>query len=178
MSLLNIENFKANLAQGGAKTNLFEVRVLGTGVDAKASYLCKAASFPGVTIEPIVIPFRGRQIKVAGDKTFESWELTFYNDNQFVVRKAYEAWSSNMVSHDTGLGNLVSIQGGADSYKRDLEVVQLDKKTGTATTNVYYFKGAFPSTISPIELDYDNGDIQQFTVTMEYDYWTTTAGSS
>ena len=48
--------------------------------------MCKMASLPGSTIAPIEVPFRGRKLQIAGDRTFDPWSITVINDTDFGVR--------------------------------------------------------------------------------------------
>ena len=78
LPLRKISDFKSKLTGGGARPNLFEVELafpnavaIENDVLQKARFLVKAAALPSSTINPIEIPFRGRILKIAGDRTFE-----------------------------------------------------------------------------------------------------------
>ena len=167
---LNIDDFKSKLTGGGARANLFRATVTfpsyAAGDIELTSFMCRAASLPGSEFETIEVPFRGRQLKIAGDRSFESWTITVYNDTNFIIRNSFERWMNGINSHqnNTGLTN-------PTDYKADMLVQQLDK-SGFAVKR-YDFKGAFPINISPIELNYDpQTEIEQFEVELQYDYWT------
>ena len=88
-----ISDFKSKLTGGGARPNLFEVELafpeavrVDNEVLEKSRFLVKAAALPASTIAPIEIPFRGRILKVAGDRTFETWTITVINDVDFSIR--------------------------------------------------------------------------------------------
>ena len=40
------------------------------------------------TLGEIVIPFRGHNLKLAGDRTFEDWSVTIINDSEFSARSS------------------------------------------------------------------------------------------
>jgi len=174
MAILRVDDFKGVLTGGGARPNLFDVNInfppfvstSSGNVTEVTNFLCKAAQLPGSTLGIIPIPFRGRQVKIAGDRIFEPWTITIINDTDFAVRDAFERWMNGINGHEsnTGLTNPVV-------YQSDMEVRQLDKE-GNALKS-YRIRGAFPTAITPIDLAYEANDtIEEFQVTVEYQYWT------
>lgn len=175
--LRTISNFKSKLTGGGARANLFEVVL--TFPDAaqpdqdvldKARFLVKGANMPSSNVSPIEVPFRGRTLKIAGDRSFESWTVTVINDADFAIRSAFERWMNtiNRVSDNTGLTNPADYQ--ADAY-----VYQLDRDGSTLRS--YRFYDTFPTQVGPIELSYDAQGIQEFTVELQVQYWEAVKGS-
>ena len=129
--LRKITDFKSKLSGGGARSNLFEcelafpqaVSVEGLNdILNKARFLVKAANLPASNVAPIEVPFRGRVLKIAGDRTFDTWTITVINDTDFAIRSAFEKWMNtiNRVSDNTGTTN------PAD-YQADAFVFQLDR---------------------------------------------------
>ena len=171
-SLRKITDFKSKLTGGGARANLFEVVL--TFPDAaqpdsvtleKSRFLVKGANLPASNIAQIEVPFRGRSLKIAGDRTFDSWTVTVLNDTDFSIRSAFERWMNtiNRVSDNTGLVNPADYQ--ADSY-----VYQLDRDGSTLRS--YRFYDVLPTQVAPIELSYDNGTgIEEFTVELQVQWW-------
>lgn len=176
--LRKITDFKSKLTGGGARSNLFEV-VLSfpdiakpdSVVLEKSRFLVKAANLPASNIAPIDVPFRGRILKVAGDRTFDTWSITVINDTDFSIRSAFENWMNkiNRLSDNTGRTN------PAD-YQADAFVYQLDR-TGE-TLRAYRFYDLFPTQVSPIELSYDSQGIQEFTVEMQVLWWEAIKGDA
>jgi hypothetical protein len=170
MAILGVDDFKSKLKGGGARSNLFKAtinfpRYAGGDVEL-TSFLCEAAQLPGSTLGIIEVPFRGRRLKIAGDRTFESWTVTIINDTDFKIRNSMERWMNGMNNHQLNTGLVDPI-----TYQSDLIVEQLDKN-GKAVKK-YSFKGAFPTTLSPIDLSYaDESQIERFTVEFQYQYWT------
>ena len=169
MAILGVDDFKAKLRGGGARPNLFKATInfpAYAGGDVETtSFLCEAAQLPGSTITPIVVPFRGRQLKMAGDRTFDTWSPTIINDTDFIIRDSMERWMNGMNAHsaNTGLTNVVD-------YEADLIVDQLDKDGSIIKT--YNFRGCFPTAISPIDLSYaSESEIERFTVEFQVQYW-------
>ena len=186
-----LSDFKSRLAGGGARPNLFEVSIpsfpssiseaWGPGVqdeNGTFNFLCKAAQLPASTVASIEIPFRGRQLKVAGDRTFATWNVTIMNDEDFKLRTAFERWSNVLSKLDdaTGVTN-------PTSYMTDAYVQQLGRGAERfATTNqggqssvlrTYKFYDIFPTSISEIALSYDSGNaIEEFTVEFQVQYFT------
>ena len=156
MALGSVDQFKARLTGGGARSNLFQVTMnnprggLGVDVDADlSSFLCEAAQLPASTVGTIIVPFRGRQLKIAGDRTFAEWTVTIINDVNFKLRNSFETWMNAIANH-------------ADIGGTQNETI---KKT-------YTFKDCGPADVSAIDLSYAAEDIERFTVTWNYQYWT------
>ena len=175
--LRTISNFKSKLTGGGARANLFEVVLTfpdtaqpDSEVLEKARFLVKSANLPASNVSPIEVPFRGRTLKIAGDRSFESWTVTVMNDTDFAIRSAFERWMNtiNRLSDNTGLTNPADYQ--ADAY-----VYQLDRD-GT-TLRSYRFYDTFPTQVGPIELSYDAQGIQEFTVELQVQYWEAIKGT-
>jgi len=189
-----LTQFKNRLAGGGARPNLFEVsipafpsavgrRVWRTGAKKEAGqfkFLAKAAQLPASTIAEVPVPFRGRILKVAGDRTFEPWTVTIINDEDFNLRSAFEGWMNtiNDLSHATGVTNPSSYM--ANAYIAQLGRGNARNSTSHAQSNKsqqvlrsYKFTGIFPTEVSAIELSYDSTDtIEEFTVTFQVQFFT------
>jgi len=170
--MANIDDFKANLTGGGARANQFRVTVntppgINTGLQQrKTSFLCKGSNLPAQTLAEITVPFRGRNIYIAGDRTFdETWTTTFINDTDFMIRNGMELWMNgiNHLANNTGVIN-------PSQYQADLEVAQLDRDD--AVLKVYIFKSAWPTSLSAIELTSETADsIEEFEVTWRYQHF-------
>jgi len=175
--MANINDFKAVLKGGGARGNQFSVNLpfpgyAGVGGESRVlSFLCKATNLPGMTLGEVAVPFRGRSLYIAGDRTFETWTTTVLNDTDFLIRNAMERWMNGMnaLSDNSGLENPADYQ--VDGY-----VDQLDR-SGIAIKS-YTFRGLFPLTIAPIELTYDGNDaVEEFEVTYRYQFFETNTTS-
>lgn len=169
MAILGVDDFKSKLRGGGARPNLFKATInfptYANGDVEITSFLCEAAQLPGSTIGTIIVPFRGRQLKMAGDRTFDTWTPTIINDTDFRIRNAMERWMNGMNGHqaNTGITNQVD-------YEADLIVEQIDRDGSTLKT--YNFRGCFPTSISPIDLSYaSENEIERFTVEFQVQYW-------
>jgi len=175
--LRKITDFKSKLTGGGARSNLFEVVLTfpdaaapDTNVLEKSRFLVKGANLPASNVAQIDVPFRGRILKIAGDRTFDSWTVTVINDTDFAIRSAFERWMNtiNKVSDNTGLTNPADYQ--AEAY-----VYQLDRDGSVLRT--YRFYDVFPTNISQIELAYDAQGIQEFTVELQVQWWEAVRGT-
>jgi hypothetical protein len=180
--LRTIKDFKSKLIGGGARPNLFEVELAfpdGEGspvavneVVENARFLVKAAALPSSTIAPIEIPFRGRILKIAGDRTFETWTITVLNDSTFTIRSAFEKWMNYINKLDNGTGVTDPVL-----YQKDAVVKQLDRDG--KVLRKYKFWDIFPTNISTIDLSYDTTDtIEEFTVEMQVHYWEAFKGNA
>jgi len=165
----SVDDFKAKLKGGGARANLFKATInfpaYANGDVELTSFMCTAAQLPASTMGVIAIPFRGRQLKIAGDRTFEQWSPTIINDTDFNIRNAMERWMNGINAHSANTGLTAPVD-----YEADLIVEQLDRDETVLKT--YNFRGCFPSAISAIDLAYGTNDaIEEFTVTFEMQYW-------
>ena len=187
----NVSTFAAQgLPFGGARASLFEVFLtLPAGIaeptaESQFRFVCKASSIPASTVGQIEVPYFGRKVKMAGNRTFDNWSVTVLNDEDFLVRNAFELWSSYINSHENNLrDSSVITEQGLASY-RTSALVRHYAKTGifgggttsgdaSIPTRQYTFVNIFPISISNIELNWETTDaIEEFTVEFAYDYWT------
>lgn len=168
-----ISEFKSQLAGGGARPTLFEVQLTIPGaqddVANQVRFMTKAAALPASTVGFYSLPYFGRQIKYAGDRTFEPWTVTIINDEDFAIRNALEAWSNTINEHTR---NFRALPDGTDGYKKQAQVKQFGKANETVIRE-YQFEGLFPVSIDAISLGWDQTDaIEEYSVTFEYDLWT------
>lgn len=199
-SVRTLSSFKTSLAGGGARPNLFEVSIpsfptaLTGGADVAGAaegtddpwsaytenfkFLCKAAQLPASTVNPISVPFRGRTLKVAGDRTFAEWTVTIINDEDFTLRTAFEKWSdvvSNLIDN-TGVTNPTSYMtnGFVKQLGRGNQAFSQSNTPGNVSVlRSYKFYDIWPSEISEIALSYDSADtVEEFTVTFQVQYFT------
>lgn len=168
---MNITQFQANFAGGGARPNLFKVEgVFPISTDPTAAqslpFLCKAAQLPTSNLGVINVPFRGRTLKIGGDKTFEPWTITILNDIDFKIRSSFERWMELINANASNIGiNTPS------AYFAEWKVHQLDRAGVEIET--YKFVNCFPTNIAAIDLSADSNDtVEEFTVTLEYQYFT------
>jgi len=170
--MANIDDFKANLIGGGARANQFRVTItpppgIAIGLDVRrASFLVTASQLPASNLGEIAVPFRGRNIYVAGDRPApEPWSTTFFNDTDFMVRNAMERWHNgiNNFADNTGVTN-------AADFQTDLFVEQLDRDDTILKT--YIFRNAFPSSIGQIDLtNEETTTIETFEVSWRYQHF-------
>ena len=186
-----LSQFKSKLIGGGTRPNLFEVSIptfpsaiseaWSAGDDSENGifkFLCKATALPASNLGSIEIPFRGRTLKVAGDRTFDDWTVTIINDEDFRLRTAFERWSNVMSQLDdaTGVTNPTSYM--TDGYVQQLgrggQIAAASNDGGeSAVLRSYKFFDVFPITVGEIALSYDTTDaLEEFDVTFRYQYFT------
>ena len=186
----SITNFRDRLVGGGARPNFFEVNITlpesvskFADVDTDMRFMIKAAEIPAANIGNIPVPFRGRVLPVAGDRTFDPWTVTIINDTSFNIRDAMEQWSNsiNDLQFDGGITNPAGYQ--TDAFVTQLGRVSDNKGTlSNGQENMqqirqYQFFGIYPNAVSSIPLDYGATDqIEEFQVTFNYIYWTVVSG--
>lgn len=177
--MFNINDFRGKLVGGGARANLFQVIINSpTGANValnteQMSFMCKAASLPGSQVGVIEVPYFGRTIKVAGDRSFQDWTVTVINDEPFDLRNALERWQSAMSSFDTKGGKKTGLGATANpaTYSANGQVIQYGKEGNIIkTVNLI---NIFPSMVGEIALSWDQAQqIEEFQVTFSYDYFT------
>ena len=189
-----ISDFISSVGQG-VKPNMFQVELffpasaiggnqattVSTQDQELANLLCKSAALPASNIGVIEVPFRGRTVKIAGDRTFDTWSPTFIVDKDMRTRALFEQWMESINGHAGNTADLLTPDNSA-GYTADILVHQLEK--GSEPTNSNYIRTyklwyAFPTNVSQIDLAYDSNDqIEEFSVEFQYSYWTTEDGAN
>jgi hypothetical protein len=161
----NISQFKTQF-QGGVRPNQFKVQItkspVGTG---NFEFLGKAASIPASTIGNVDVPYRGRQLKVPGDRTFEDWTLTVFNDGQWSSRSYFEKWMQLLQGHRNPVRsvNATEVYGAAT-------VQQLSRSGAVIAT--YTMEDIYPTNTAAIDLGFDTNDsVEEFQVTFAVNNW-------
>jgi hypothetical protein len=173
----NVNQFRSQMTGDGARPNLFEVRMNVPGwaksqgrIDEKFRFMCNTAQLPGSTIGIAPVFYFGREVKLAGNRTYPEWTVNIINDEDFVVRNSMERWIAGI---NDPVGNLrdpraANVQTG---YGVEASVVQYGKRGNRIKE--YYFFGMFPIDISPIEVSWAaNDQVEEFSVTFAFQYWT------
>ena len=189
MAIKTITDFRSKLGGGGARPNLFEVNLgnfggdgttggWNTNIESEFRFMCKASSMPAQSIGSVEVPFRGRILKVAGDRTFEPWSVTVINDEDFKVRKGFEAWTEKINALATGVGEV-----DPNNYMGNGTIKQLSRSATVAGNDTaqkvlheYKVEEIWPSEIGAIDLSYDSSDeIEEFTVTFQIQFFQSVA---
>lgn len=201
MASSSIDAFKASVQADFARPNLFSVQLafpggLNLGGNAATqlsnlgNFTVRAANLPSSQMGVIEVPYRGRVLKIAGDRTYEPWTITVMNDTGFAMRSAFEAWFSAIQAYSENYSSLGTLGNAQDTtgYFADMFVSQLSRDTttgggstsastaaGTPSPSVlrkYKFVNVFPSNISAIDLDFGSNDaIEEFTIELQVQYW-------
>jgi hypothetical protein len=184
--MFEISKFTTNLKGDGARPNLFQVVMtglpLGVGnAGGTFSFMAKSAQLPGSTLGIVPLFYQGREIKLAGNRTFADWTVTIINDESFAIRNSIETWMNGINTHESNIRSMSGVIQSSSpsniSYTVDATVNQYAKSNDDKPIKSYNFVGMFPVDLSPIDLDWGTNDtIEEFTVTFAYQYWTTGAG--
>jgi hypothetical protein len=187
-----IDSFKTKLKGGGARSNLFEVSFgkdqggtpnggvfanLGVTFENDDLMLIKTAGLPASTLTEIPVPFRGRTLKIAGDRSFDVWSITVINDTDFKWRNFFERWVNYITKASDGSGTI-----NPTEYMADMNVAQLTRSPSVAPNQVntnsiavlrkYIVHSVFPTSVSQIDLSYNNeNEIEEFTVDLQVQWW-------
>jgi hypothetical protein len=194
MATSNVSTFLTNIGQG-VKPNMFSVDInfpaalkelAANAVNLTevelSTLMCKSAAIPGSNLGVIEVPFRGRTVKIAGDRTFDTWSATFFNDKDFKLRSFFEFWANQINTHEGNTAPLfIPNSTGETGYMAELYVTQLEKdqsESGSAL-RTYKLHHCFPTNVSQIDLAYDSNDqIEEFTVEWQYSYFSAQNGTS
>lgn len=173
-SIFNVDQFKAAMVGGGARANQFFVALSfpsyvtqGGAASAQAAFLVNATTLPGSVVNPTLIPYRGREVKFAGERIFNPWQIQVLNDVSFNIRNSFEKWMA-------GMNDLQNNSGRTNprDYQTNVTVTQLDRNNNPL--KIYTLHSAFPVDVSDITLNYgDNDTIETYTVTFQYQHYTT-----
>ena len=191
----SISEFKSKVATDFARPNLFECTLNfpevsvanGTTLTDLGKFTVKAANLPATQLGTVEVPYRGRVLKIAGDRTFEPWTITVMNDKNFKIRDGFEKWTESIQAYSQ---NVTTSGININNYFADMFVTQLDRNssgkvtpsaggTSQSATGIphaplrqYRFVDVFPTNISAIDLDFGSNDaIEEFTVEMQVQYW-------
>ena len=185
MASSNVSSYIQRVGQG-VKPNMFMVDVnfpgsLGKSADdlETTNIMCKSAALPGSNLGVIEVPFRGRTVKIAGDRTFDTWTVTFFNDKDFKLRAFFEEWANKINTHEANTSELFT-PNNSTGYTADLKVKQLEKDDTTtgSVLRQYTLFYCFPTNVSQIDLAYDSNDqIEEFTVEWQYSYFKAEGGA-
>jgi len=171
----NVNNFRSALPGGGARSNLFEVRIPSPpglsglpDVQRNIRLLCQTASIPTGTIEQTELNYFGRVYKIAGTRTFEDWETTVLNDEDFAIRIWIEKWMDKINGNTSNVASEAALN--PNNYMVDAQVVQYGKNGDPIRE--YAMLGCWPTTVAAIELDWStNNEVQNFAITWAYTSW-------
>lgn len=173
MSQRSIEDFKAVLQGGGVRPTMFEVELTfpesvvadSTEITRTSTFLIQAAQMPASVVGTIEVPFRGRKLKVSGDRSFEPWNVQVLNDVTFGLRVAFEKWSEKIQNHNYALGST-----SLADYFASAIVRQLDRDG--SQLRAYSFEGIWPANIGAVDLDFNaTDDVERYDVTFNVQYW-------
>lgn len=160
----SISEFTSNF-YGGARSNRYRITIPQLG--GTLEFLAKASNLPGSNVAAVDVPYMGRIVKVAGDRTFDDWTISVFNDIDFDIRNKALEWMSVLENtHQANTGPDVM-----QAYYREITVEQLNRVNTPIQTVIIH--DAFPTAIGEITLGFDQNDqIEEFDITFTYNYWT------
>ena len=170
----SVNEFRSQMTGDGARPNLFEVSMpfpsfsSPGNAQTKLAFMCKSAQLPGSTVGIVPVNYFGRELKFVGNRTFTDWTISVINDEDFVVRNAFERWMNGINSHNLNVRNPIALAPAG--YSVDGDVRQFGKNGNTLKR--YRFIGIFPTDITPIDVDWGSNDtIEEFSVSLSYQWW-------
>lgn len=172
----SVTDFSSQLTFGGARPSLFEVQIfnpINAAGNLKTPFMVRSAQLPASTVGTINMPYFGRQIKIAGNRTFAEWTPTIINDEDFLIYNAMQEWAAAINNHR---GNIRSAGPGPADYKSTATVTQFGKDGAVLRT--VEFVGLWCSDVQAIDLNWETEGVEEFSVTFQYDYWQVVGGST
>jgi hypothetical protein len=170
----SVNEFRSQMTGDGARPNLFEVSMpfpafaSPANAQTKLTFMCKTAQLPGSTIGVVPVNYFGRELKFVGNRTFADWTISVINDEDFIIRNAFERWMNGINSHNFNVRNPLAL--APLGYSVDGDVTQFGKQGNTLKK--YRFIGMYPTDITPIDVDWGSNDtIEEFSVTLTYQWW-------
>ena len=165
--MANLNSFVTGLVGGGARANQFTISIVGANVPgtvlAGTPLLCRSGQIPAMTVGEVAVPYRGRQVFIAGDRTYDAWTITVFSDGAMAIRKGFELWQHNIAQ-----GGLDTTGAGSPTrYYAEATVIQQDR-TGTPIST-YKLQNVWPQTVDAIDLAWDTNDaVMEFGVTLRF----------
>ena len=170
----NVNEFRSQMTGDGARPNLFEVSMpfpafaSPANAQTKLTFMCKTAQLPGSTVGVVPVNYFGRELKFVGNRTFADWTISVINDEDFIVRNAFERWMNGINSHNFNVRNPLAL--APLGYSVDSDITQFGKQGNVLKK--YRFIGVYPTDITPIDVDWGSNDtIEEFSVTLTYQWW-------
>ena len=172
MASNSVNNFVNALKGGGARANQFRVEFPALdGSSGLMEFMARGAQIPAVTMGEVTVPYRGRQVFVPGDRTYDAWTITVFNDTGFTIRSALENWQNQI--QDIGASTTARLEGM--SVYRSASVHHLGRNGELLRT--YRLFNCWPTTVDAIDLAFDTNDaVEEFGVTFRFNYMTAKAG--
>ena len=172
MATNSVNSFVNALKGGGARANQFRVSFPALdGSSGLMEFMARGAQIPAVTMGEVTVPYRGRQVFVPGDRTYDAWTITVFNDSGFTIRGALENWQNQI--QDIGASTTARLEGM--SVYRNAEVLHLGRNGELLRT--YRLFNCWPTTIDAIDLAFDTNDaIEEFGCTFRFNYMTAIGG--
>ena len=167
----SIHDFSSKF-RGGVRANLFNCRVTPpnrSGVEEMFQFHCKGTSMPDSTIGNIDGPYKGRQLKVPGDRTFADWTVTVFNDSDMYIRGVFEEWMAKMQDHWENKADHMNPYGKAS-------VTQLRRDGSDIRT--YNITSLYPTEVAAIDVAWDSNDaVEEYAVTFAVNHWIAGTGT-
>jgi hypothetical protein len=161
-----ISDFKNNF-RGGVRPNLYKVVVNAPIIgQLDLQFLGKATQIPSSNISNIDVAYRGRLLKVPGDRNFEDWTVTVLSDPDWKARTSMESWMNAIQNHSQNRSSV-----SATNVYGNATVSQLNRDGGVLRT--YRLQDIYPTTLTAIELSMEaDGAPEEFAVTFAVNNYT------
>jgi hypothetical protein len=166
----SISNFRSNF-QGGTRPNRFLVTGgIGAAPIGDDGFLIKATTLPASTNGVIPVPYRGRVLKIPGDRMFAEWAITVIDDadESTDLRGLFTKWSNDVNAH---VANTTKDPNMTETMT--MWTVQMLSQKDDSPIRTIELHNCWPIEVAAVDLSYDTADsITEFSVNLAYDFWT------
>jgi hypothetical protein len=174
-----VQQFKENF-NGGTRANRFEVISTsgwpdGVQVDnVETKFKIISTTLPQATLGTINVGYRGRNLNLAGDRAYKTWNIQVYDDcNSNSIWQAFQKWKELLDSHTT---HTVAGQDFAyKTLKKTWIINQLDIN-GTAPIRSITLHDCYPISVGALNMDMKEVNLATFNVSLQFDYYEITQG--
>ena len=172
---MSLGDFTSKFGQG-IRPNLYQVTSSsGLTITGDEALLIKSASMPSASLGVVTIPFKGREVKRAGDRTFTDWTISVLCDQANEIHSRFITWSNGFMA----LGDTTRGLNYAQWTVAPLSVASAPGAQGyqpiaadTVAGKTIILKQCWPSEVGSIDFSYDSTDaVAEFSVTIGFDHW-------
>ena len=164
--MADLRSILSKVKGGIAKTNLYSLSIPNKLPDL--DFHGKGTQLPASELGTIEVPYRGRKLKVPGQRTFADWTVTIMETADMGIRASLENWLNQLDDSESGKRD--------PSQMVDNVTVSVLTTKGTVAM-VYTLFGAFPTSIASVDLSFDEQTAPlEYQVTFQYSYHTVKKG--
>lgn len=168
---MNISDFVSSIGKAGlARSNRYTVEMVlpsttyNNNEYRKMLLLCESVQLPGLNLNTAQIRTFGEIREMPYEMNFDPVQLSFYVDGEMVVKGIFDQWIQSVQRGNTRNFNYY------ENYIADTVKIHVEDLTDDTKYTVTLYE-AYPKTVTPVQMGYDQKDIMKLQVTMNYKFW-------